>query len=55
MTPVVNARRTAKSVPRSAFSPVIKAMIAVGPTVTSLVLPKMQYIKQPMKAEYKPN
>lgn len=54
MIPVVKAKRTAKSDPKSAFSAVMSAMIAVGPTVTSFVLPKMQYMKHPMKAEYKP-
>lgn len=37
-----------------AYSAVIRDMMAVGPTVMSLELPKMQYTKPPMKAEYRP-
>lgn len=41
----------AMSVPKVA---VIKDMIAVGPRVISLDVPKKTYTKQPMNAEYNP-
>ena len=52
--PLRNVSNTAKSGPNAACSAVIKDIMAVGPTVMSLELPKMQYMKQPMKAEYNP-
>ena len=60
--PVVKANNVASSggvvapdpCPVAAYSAVIKDIMAVGPTVMSLELPKMQYTKPPMKAEYRP-
>ena len=58
--PVVKANKIANSggvcsAPCAfAYSAVIRDMMAVGPTVMSLELPKMQYTKPPMKAEYRP-
>jgi len=37
-----------------AFDAVSSDIIAVGPRVTSLDVPKMVYTKQPMNAEYRP-
>ena len=37
-----------------AYSDVKRAIIAVGPTVISLQLPKIMYMKHPINAEYKP-
>lgn len=53
----MRVKRTAKSGSRSDFcnvSLVNIAMIAVGPTGTSLQDPKMVYTKHAMKDEYKP-
>lgn len=33
---------------------VMRDMMAVGPSVMSLAVPRKQYTKHPMKAEYKP-
>ena len=54
ITPHMKARRMAYSTPKTAYSAVKIDMIAVGPTVTSLLLPNIIYIKQPINAEYKP-
>ena len=37
-----------------AYSAVKSDIIAVGPTVTSLQLPKIMYIKHPINAEWRP-
>lgn len=55
--PEMNVKRTAKSGPKSDFcnvSLVKIAIIAVGPTGTSLQDPKIVYTKHAMKDEYKP-
>jgi hypothetical protein len=36
------------------YADTIRDMIAVGPKVISLLVPKIQYTKQPIKAEYRP-
>ena len=51
MTPQMKARRIAYSTPKTAYSAVKMDIIAVGPTVTSLLLPKIMYTKHPMNAE----
>ena len=52
--PLKNARSTAKSGPFCTYDAVIRAIIAVGPTVISLELPKIRYMKHPINAEYSP-
>ena len=54
MTPHMKARRIAYSIPNIEYSAVNIDMIAVGPTVTSLLLPNIKYIKHPINAEYSP-
>ena len=57
MMPLKKERSTAyagPSGPCAAYCAVIRAIIAVGPTVMSFELPKNKYMKQPMNAEYKP-
>jgi hypothetical protein len=54
MIPVRKVSKTTNAGPLFACSEVINAIMAVGPTVMSLQLPNIKYMKQPMKAEYKP-
>lgn len=55
MMPLRKQRSTAKSGPPSPeYSWVMMAMMAVGPMVMSLQLPRSVYTKQPMNAEYRP-
>lgn len=51
ITPQMKARRMAYSIPRTAYSAVKMDIIAVGPTVTSLLLPNIMYTKHPINAE----
>ena len=60
-TRVINPLRNARSIayagpsgPPPAYWAVIRAIIAVGPTVISFELPKNKYTKHPMNAEYRP-
>ena len=58
-TPQANDKKTAyvgSPIPLGevANAAVIKDIMAVGPSVISLEVPKIVYIKQPMKAEYNP-
>ena len=51
ITPQMKARRMAYSTPKTAYSAVKMDIIAVGPTVTSLLLPNIMYTKHPINAE----
>lgn len=52
MQPHKNVKRTAKSAPRPlTYFCVINAIMAVGPIVRSLQLPKNKYMKHPIKPE----
>ena len=54
ITPHMKARRIAYSNPLIEYSAVKMDIIAVGPTVTSLLLPNIKYMKHPINAEYSP-
>lgn len=54
MQPERKARRMAKAGSWNAQEDTNRDMMAVGPSVTSLEVPKRQQMKQPMKEEYRP-
>ena len=52
--PDMKVRRMLRGILPCPNSAVIRDMMAVGPSVMSFDVPRKQYTKHPMKAEYRP-